>query len=135
MTALPPDDARTMRGSSPPQAMPVQELHARWAALHDRADELAQMAQLATEPRATKCDAFANLTGGASDWQRNLAAQALDDIEAMMEPGLTALKFLEQRNQDLCAPALALWREFYSARDAVLTMLEHGVTGLARTAG
>ncbi|MEP0189291.1 MAG: hypothetical protein ABJP70_03570 [Erythrobacter sp.] len=135
MTALPPDDARTMRGANPPHAIPVRELHARWSALHDRADELALMAQLATEPRAKKCDAFANLADGASDWQRNLAAQALDDIEAMMEPGLTALKFLEQRNQDPCSPALALWREFYSARDAVLTMFEHGATGVAVTAG
>ncbi len=124
MTALPPEDARNMRDANPRKTVPVRHMHTRWIALHDRADALTEMAQLATEPRAQTCDIFADLASNASDWQRNLAAEAIGDIEAMIEPGLAALALLAKRNLDPCAPALALWREFYSSREAVLAMLK-----------
>lgn len=121
---MPPDDSRAMRGVSAPKPVPLDEMRARWTALHDRADALAAMAQLAAEPRSKTCDIFPDLTSQASSWQRNLAADAIGDIEAMIEPGLAALALLQERGQDPLAPALALWREFYTAREAVLAMLK-----------
>ena len=66
---------------------------------------------------------LAPLIENARDWQRNLAAQGLADIEAMLVPGLTALATLTARGQDTAAPALALWREFHAARSSVLAAL------------
>lgn len=51
-----------------------------------------------------------------------LAQDALNDIDAMLQPGLCALRAIAARGQDATAPALALWREFHAARSALLAL-------------
>lgn len=63
------------------------------------------------------------MLGEATEWQRELAWQGLEDIDAMMRPGMAALSSLEGRGQDVTAPALALWREFFNARGAVMSVI------------
>ena len=101
-------------------ARPAVTLAERWEALHDQANELTRLAQLSPEPFAGVLAAFPAVMKSASEWRRNLADQGLDDIEAMMRPGLSALATLQERGAATNAPALALWREFYTARGAVM---------------
>lgn len=109
-----------MRKSARDAAQPVGALARRWEELHDTAAQLATLAQIAPEPANAEISAFPGLLGNASDWQRELAWQGMADIDAMMRPGLAALRTLTERGQDASAPALALWREFHAARSAVL---------------
>lgn len=94
---------------------------ARWESLHGQAAQLAALGRIAPEaPQA----GFAALFAAAGDRQRQLAAQGLEDIAAMLQPGLAALATLTARGQDTAAPALALWREFHAARASVLAVLQ-----------
>lgn len=116
MASLPPEPIL----SAPPAAPAAATLAAQWQALHVRAAELAALARIAPEAAPTP---LAPLIENARDWQRNLAAQGLADIAAMLTPGLAALATLTARGQDTAAPALALWREFHAARSGVLAAL------------
>ena len=58
-------------------------------------------------------------TGGA---RLALARDALGDIDAILQPGLTALRNIQARGQDTTAPALALWREFHALRSSLLVL-------------
>lgn len=104
------------------ESAPKGSLAEKWADLHDQATGLARLAQLSPEPYAGTLAAFPAQIGDASKWQRELAWQGIEDIDAMMQPGLAALATLQRRGISASAPALALWREFYEARGAVLAL-------------
>ena len=112
-------------GSGGPDHGPVEpegSLAAQWRALHEQAARVARIAQLSPEPFAGALLGFPAAIGGAHKWQRELARQGLEDIDAMMRPGLAALETMRRRGQAAHAPALALWREFYTARGAVMEL-------------
>ncbi|QIQ87406.1 hypothetical protein [Erythrobacter sp.] len=120
MSALPPDQVRSMRESADAAKEPLGSLARRWHGLHEQAAGLAALAGLAPEAESGAVAGFSARLGEASEWQRELAWQGIEDIDAMMRPGLAALETLTARGQEAAAPALALWREFHAARDAVL---------------
>ncbi|MFL0355084.1 hypothetical protein ACI5KX_01290 [Erythrobacter sp. GH1-10] len=124
MSALPPDQINAMRDSALQAKEPVGALARRWDELHRQAAELAGLAQLSGGAETHDAANFAERLTAAQQWQRELAWQGIEDIDAMMQPGITALKVITARGQDAGAPALALWREFHAAREAVLDMLE-----------
>ena len=55
-------------------------------------------------------------------WRRAMAEQGVDDLSAIMEPGLSALLAVRARGGDASAPAMTLWEEFLAARDALLAL-------------
>lgn len=94
----------------------------RWSALHDAAAVVASLAHagaIATPPETRD---FPAIMRDASGWRRELAEQGLDDLSAMMEPGLAALLAAHAQGGDTRPAAQALWREFTAARDALLTL-------------
>lgn len=99
---------------------------ARWRRLHLQAHELARMADLSPEPFGETLASFPERLTTATKRQRQLAEQGLEDIEAMLRPGLSALATLKDRKAPATAPALALWREFYDARGAVMALAGAG---------
>ncbi|MEM7701310.1 MAG: hypothetical protein AAF251_05180 [Pseudomonadota bacterium] len=132
MSALSPEQARDMRRAvlSHPESNltpAMQPLAARWHRLHEQAADLARMADLSPEPFGDALAGFPERLAAVSILQRELAEQGLEDIEAMLRPGLTALATLRKREASALAPALALWREFYDARGAVLALADEGV--------
>ncbi len=134
MSFLQPDQTRAMRDaassaelSSP--LMPERQrssLAKRWKDLHATAAQLAKAADLSPEAFEGRLAAFPAMVDDASEWQREMAWQGVEDIDAMMRPGIAALQTLEERGNDPIAPALVLWREFHSAREAVLSAVERG---------
>jgi len=124
MSALPPDQIRTMRESAQAAKEPLGSLARRWSDLHEQAGQLASLAGLAPEAASGAVAGFSGQLGEASEWQRELAWQGIEDIDAMMRPGLAALRTLTERGQEAAVPALALWREFHAARDAVLAVVD-----------
>ena len=99
----------------------------RWEDVHRQATLLARLAQLSPEPFTGEVATFPERMGEASGWQRELAWQGIEDIDAMLRPGLAALATITDRGSAANAPALALWREFHAARAALLTLADEPV--------
>ena len=95
----------------------------KWSALHDAANVVAALAGLAAEPPRPDLRNFPAVVRDAGGWRRELAEQGVDDMSAIMEPGIAALLAAHARGADASAAALALWQEFHSARNALLELL------------
>ena len=116
------DDPEQIRAM---QAMAMAaEIASRWEVLHATGVEIAAMAALAREPYAGELASFPDRIAQGDNSRLQLALWSLEDIDAMTQPGLTALAAIQARGQDVTAPALALWREFHAARNAVLALCE-----------
>lgn len=123
MSALPPDDMRNLQQAAFAARHPVDGMIASWQAIADHSARLAALAQLRPGELDGEPESFTAALAQASGWQRNLAWQSVEDIIAMLNPGMAALDVLESRGIDPRVPALALWREVDAAQRAVLAML------------
>ena len=120
MASIPPEPILPLANPRLDGVPAPAALVAQWDALHASAASLGKLAQIAPETSAPRFD---RLVETALPWQLTLAAQGMDDIAAMLAPGLAALGTLTARGQETAAPALALWREFHAARAGVLAAL------------
>ena len=94
----------------------------KWSALHDAAGVVAMLAGLAAEPMRPEVRNFPALMRDSGGWRRNLAEQGIDDLSAVVEPGLAALLAVHARGINPATAALALWQEFCAARAALLAL-------------
>jgi hypothetical protein len=93
-----------------------------WDALHEAAAVVALLAGIPAEPFAGEMQAFGAKLAQAPHWLRDMVRQGIEDLAAIMEPGLAALLTVHSGGRDPTAPACALWSEFIGARDALLTV-------------
>ena len=96
----------------------------RWRSLHENAQLIASMAALAREDFAGELATFPDRIAVAGDERLARAQLTLQDVDAILQPGLTALLALQARGQDTTAPALALWREIHASRATLLDLCE-----------
>lgn len=94
----------------------------KWSALHEAANVVAALAGLATEAMRADARNFPAVMRDAGGWRHRLAEQGIEDLAAIMEPGLTALLAVHARGADASAAAVALWQEFHIARSALLQL-------------
>jgi len=107
----------------------------KWAALQDAANVVAGLAGLEPERTTPEIRNYPALIRDTAAWRRELAERGIDDMAAVMEPGIAALLGVNARGADPRAAALALWREFTQARGAVLALLPpSGAMGPRRSA-
>jgi hypothetical protein len=121
MNAIPPSFAGT---GNLPDTLPrdaVDRLAEKWAALHDAATLVAALAH-GTGPSTAAANDFPAAIGATFGWRRVLVEQGIDDLAAVMEPGIAALLAVTARAGDPAAAAKALWQEFLTARDALLAV-------------
>ncbi len=102
---------------------PQAQFAQNWRHLHDQAGEVAELAELSGEKFEGEIAAFPGNLSDAGKTAQELAWQGIEDIDAMLQPGLTALRTITARGQDASVPALALWREFHCARGAMLRLI------------
>ena len=95
----------------------------KWSALHDAAAAIGALAGIPSDPMRTELRNFPVVIRDAGGWRRDMAEQGIEDLAAVLEPGLSALLAVHARGADPAAPALALWREFLTARDALLELV------------
>lgn len=95
----------------------------RWAALNDAAALVCKLAGIVPEARTPELRNFPAIMRDAGGWRQALAEQGIDDLAAMMEPGLAALLAVHARGHSPAAAALVLWREFHAARAALLDLI------------
>ena len=75
----------------------------KWSALHDAAAAVAAIAGLAAEPMRADVRNFPAVMRDAGGWRRDLAEQGIEDLSAIMEPGLAALLAAHARGRCLCS--------------------------------
>jgi hypothetical protein len=98
-------------------------LRLKWSAVHDAARVVAALAGVPSDMIAADTADFPAIMSSAGGWRLALAAQGVDDLAAVMEPGLAALLAIHRRGVDPTVAAQALWEEFVAARDALLALL------------
>lgn len=84
------------------------------------------VAVLAGIDTASRTEEFSSLAERLDDLcgpRRALAEHSLDDLVAIMQPGVAALLAAAERGVEPSAPALALYGEFSAARDALAVLL------------
>ena len=106
----------------------------KWSALHDAASVVAALAGLAAEPRKTEVRNFPAQIRDAGGWRKTLAEQGIDDLSAVMEPGIAALLAAHARGVTPASAALALWHEFVRTRAALLALVAAPGPGMRRRA-
>jgi hypothetical protein len=104
----------------------------KWAALQDAASVVASLAGIEPEPATPEIRDFPALIRDAAPWRRDLAERGIEDMAAVMAPGIAALLGVSARGADPRTAALALWHEFVAARGAILALLPPGGTLGAR---
>ena len=138
MNAIPPSMTPPVGAASRSTAFGQSAANAtslKWAALQDAANVVAGLAGFEPERSTPEIRNFPALLRDAASWRRELAERGIDDMAAVMEPGIAALLGVNARGADPRPAALALWREFTSARAAVLALLPpSGTMGPRRSA-
>lgn len=104
----------------------------RWAALAEAAQVVALLAGIEPEPATPEILDFPALIEDAETWRRERAEHGIEDLAAVMEPGIAALLSVNGRGADPRPAAMALWREFVAARAALLSLLPANGTAQAR---
>jgi hypothetical protein len=95
----------------------------KWAALHDAAAVVAALAGVADAADPGELHDFPAAIRRASPARRELARQVVEDLVALMAPGLSALLAVHGHGGDTSAPALALWQEFAAGREALVSLV------------
>ncbi len=107
----------------------------KWAALQDAGGAVAALAGLQPERTSPEIRNFPLLLRDVDSRRREQAERGIDDLAAVMEPGLAALLAVKARGADATAPALALWHEFRIACAALLALAPpSGMLGPRRSA-
>lgn len=97
-------------------------LSMKWSGLHDAAATVAAIAGLEAPPMAPAVRNLPSVMRDAGGWRRERAEQGIEDLAALMEPGLEALLTACSRGADPRPAAQALWSEFVRARDALVAL-------------
>ena len=95
----------------------------KWSALHDAVGVVGMLAGLASEPMRPEVRNFPAVMRDAGGWRRERSELGIDDLAAIMEPGLAALLAVHARGVNSAVPALALWQEFHALRAALLALV------------
>ena len=117
-THTPSSDANRAGGRHPAGRMAM-----KWTAVHEAAAAIGQLAGIAPEYRSPEIRNFPAIMRDTGGWRLRLAEEGVDDLAAILEPGLAALLALQRSGTPAQAAALALWQEFHKARAGLLTLI------------
>lgn len=123
-----PVSAGTSGGKLPTSGRPQfgqgagSALAMKWSALHEAAAAVGAIAGYAAEAMRPELRDFPGMIRETGGWRREHAEQGVEDLSAIMEPGLAALLAAHARGMNPAAAAQALWQEFHAARDALLLL-------------
>ena len=112
-----PTSGRAEFGQASASAMSM-----KWSALHDAVNVAGMLAGIAPEPMRAEVRNFPAVMRDAGGWRRQRAEDGIEDLAAIMEPGLAALLAVNARGVNPAVAALALWQEFQAARTALLAL-------------
>ena len=115
-TMLPPLDRRA------PTARDQANLAAQWDAVHEAAAAIGVLAQLGRPEESEAVAGLPRRAAAKGGYQYDMVLRGVDDLAAVMQPGLRALLALSASGRDTTSAALTLWREFHASRDAIIAL-------------
>ena len=95
----------------------------KWTAVHEAAAAIGELAGIEPEFRSPELRNFPAIMRDTGGWRYRLAEQGVDDLAAILEPGLAALLALQGSGTPAGAAAQALWQEFNLARAGLLALI------------
>jgi hypothetical protein len=95
----------------------------KWAALQEAGAVVCALAGEEPEKSSAEVRNFPAMIRDAEGWRRAFAEKGVEDLAALMEPGISALLAVNARGVDATHAARALWREFLAARAALLAVV------------
>lgn len=117
-TSLPPAGKRHEPMNEP------AALVSQWDAVHEAAAAVGILAQLGEEEATEEVRSLPQRAAKLGGTKLEMIARGIDDLAAVMRPGLRALLSMTASGQDTTSAALTLWREFHIARAAVLALAQ-----------
>lgn len=96
---------------------------AKWRALQETTNAVAGLAGNHADTLGAELSDFPGMLAQTSGWRRILAEDGLDDLLAMVQPGLAALLASQARGHDPAGAATILWREIILARGTLLDLV------------
>ena len=116
--------SRRLSGAEQPEARPIDAaaLAAQWDAIHEAAAAVGSLAQLGEEPVDEQVRGLPERAVAMGGVNLAMVARGIDDLSAVLKPGLRALLELTGKGHDTTCAALTLWREFHNARSAVIAL-------------
>ncbi len=111
------------RGDLPGDPSPVDAAARKWSALHEAAALVAALAGTEDHWSAAELAHYPAMLAAAPPWRRDLAGQGIEDLTAIMKPGLAALIAVRSGGGEAAVPARALWEEYAISRDALLALV------------
>lgn len=94
----------------------------RWDTVHAAVEAITFFAGLTPVEVGPEVRSFPEAMRQCGGWRRDLAEQGVEDLIAILEPGVTALLAVHDSGADARAAAMALWQEFQTARDALIAL-------------
>jgi hypothetical protein len=139
MNVVPPDFPASGEAAPASECAPFapvsDAIGAKWAALHEAGAVVCALAGEEPAKSSAEIRNFPAMIREAGPGRRALAENGIDDLVAMMEPGIAALLAVNARGIDATHAARALWREFIAARAALFALVPpSGALGPRRTA-
>ena len=119
---LSPARGRGHVGQSDTPSVDEASLSAQWEAVHEAATAVGTLAQLGQEPMDEHIRDLPRRAVSLGGPNLAMVARGVDDLAAVLQPGLRALLDLTGKGHDTTCAALTLWREFHNARAAILTL-------------
>ncbi len=95
----------------------------RWSALTEAGKVVALLAGISSDEDVQQVKDLPAQLRDCPAWKREFAENAISDLAAIMEPGLSALMAVNARGADPKPAAQSLWREFSEARSAILDLM------------
>lgn len=115
-TMLPPLEGRARN------ARDQANLAAQWEAVHEAAAAIGVLAQLGRPDESEAVTRLPERAEAHGGYEYDMVRRGVDDLAAVMQPGLRALLALSAAGQDTTSAALTLWREFHASRDAIIAL-------------
>lgn len=100
----------------------VAALANQWDAVHEAAAAVGHLAQLGREHIDDEIVSLPLRAAEKGGHHFEMIARSVEDLAAIMQPGLRALLSLTAQGRDTTTAALTLWREFHASRSAILAL-------------
>lgn len=100
----------------------VAALANQWDAVHEAAAAVGHLAQLGREHIDDEIVSLPLRAAEKGGRHFEMVARGVEDLAAIMQPGLRALLSLTAQGRDTTTAALTLWREFHASRSAILAL-------------
>ena len=97
----------------------------RWATVHEAVEAVSFFAGITPTEDGPEIRKYPEVMRQCGGWRLDLAEQGVEDLIAVLEPGVTALLAVNDSGADARPAAMALWQEFQTARDALLALAPH----------